>query len=83
MNIIDSMPSHSNEIHTNGMDKCNLSTMQLEEDNNDFDNLQIEIDSDADRASLETSFTSTKYDDYSKTWDSVSLYMNKCKRSTM
>ena len=64
------------------MDKSNLSTMQSEEDNNDFDNLQVEIDSDADRASLETSFTSTNYDHYSQTWDCVSLYMNKCKRST-
>ena len=39
MNFIDSMPSPLNEIHNNGMDKSNLSTMQLEEDNNDFDNL--------------------------------------------
>ena len=51
------------------MDKSNLSTMQSEEDNNDFDNLQVEIDSDADRASLETSFTSTNYDHYSQYYE--------------
>lgn len=46
-------------MNINNMEMNNLSIMQLEDDNNDFDNLQIEIDSDADRASLETSFTST------------------------
>ena len=59
MNTKISIHLTSNDLNNNNIEMNNLSNMQLEEDNNDFDNLQIEIDSDADRASLETSFTST------------------------
>eukprot|EP01006_Ploeotia_vitrea_P032865 TRINITY_DN65061_c0_g1_i1.p1 TRINITY_DN65061_c0_g1~~TRINITY_DN65061_c0_g1_i1.p1 ORF type:complete len:127 (+),score=0.84 TRINITY_DN65061_c0_g1_i1:83-463(+) len=57
--------------------------LEQEEKPSEFENLTIEIDSDAERASLETSYITTQFDDFQHSENYFHIYMNKCHRQTM